>query len=98
MSAMIRRRHPPYYPAWGDEKHREAIRSASLCQFDVDLSDQILNEIRNRAQRTGSPRKGPQPWLIADIKVWREFARQRGHLELEDRMDAAVAAWYRRNQ
>jgi len=44
---MIRGR-TPYIPAWGDDKHRQAIRSASLGQFGEDLTDQLLNEIRHR--------------------------------------------------
>lgn len=91
---MIRRRRPRYIPARGDEKHRQAIRSASLCQFGEDLTAPILNEVGHRAQRTASPDRSGQPWPIADLKVWRRL----GNLELEARMDAAVDAWYRRNQ
>ena len=91
MSAMIRR-HWPYIPAWGDEKQRQAIRSASVCQFGEDLTDQILNEIRNRQRRTGSPGRPAQPWPDADLKVWRRVARQRGNLELAARLEDAFKA------
>jgi hypothetical protein len=98
MSTMIRRSRSPYIPAWGDEKHRQAVRSASLCQFGEDLTDPILNEVGHRSQRTARPDRPGQPWPIADLKVWLRFARLRGNLELEARMAAAVAAWYQRSQ
>jgi hypothetical protein len=89
---MIRRHRPPYIPAWGDEKQQQAIRSASLCQFGEDLTDQILNEIRNRQQRTGSPGRPAQPWPDADLKVWRRVARERGNVELEACLEDAIRA------
>jgi hypothetical protein len=89
---MIRRHRTPNIPAWGDEKQRQAIRSASLCQFGEDLTDQILNEIRNRQQRTGSTGRPAQPWLDADLKVLRRVARERGNVELEARLEDAIRA------
>jgi len=92
MPAMIRRSRPPYIPAWGDDKHRQAIRSASLCQFGEDLTDQVLHEIRHRQRRTGSPDRPNQPWTDADLKVWRRLARERDNHELLARLQVAIKA------
>ena len=92
MSAMIRRRRPAYIPAWGDLKHRQASGSASLCEFSEDLTDQVLNEIRHRQQRTGSPGRPGQSWLDADLKVWHRLARARGNHELVARLEVAIKA------
>ncbi len=68
----------PHYPERGDDKHRQALASASRRVFGEDLGDQILREVRNRQQRTASPAKGSQPWRDAEAKVWRDLARRRG--------------------
>jgi len=85
-----------YYPQYGDVKHRQAIRSASLHQFDHDLTEEILHETTNRQQRTGSPNRPPQPWLEAESKVWRRLARERGNRQLAADLEAAIRARRRR--
>jgi hypothetical protein len=90
VSAMIRRRRPPYIPAWDDEKQRQAIRSASLCQCGEDLSREIRNEIRHRQQRRGGPGRPGRP--NADLEVRRRLARERGNVELEARLEEGIRA------
>jgi hypothetical protein len=82
MSALIRRIRQPYYPAWGDEKYRQGVRSASLNWFGVDRSEEILNETRHRQQRTSSPHLGAQPWPDAELKVWHRIGRAAGNADL----------------
>lgn len=89
---MIRRRRPHYIPGWGDDKDRQAIRSASLCQFGEDMTDEVVNEIRHRQMRTGSPGRPGQPWPDADLKVWCRLARERGNHELAARLEVAIRA------
>jgi hypothetical protein len=65
--------------------------------FGEDLSDQLYPRIWNRAQRTGSPRRGPQPLYEATAKVLRDEARERGvgpdiMLRLEARVKAQQRA------
>lgn len=85
-----------YYPQWEDDKHRQALASACRRAFGRDLSDEILNETRNRQQRTVSPTKGPQPWPDAEAKVWRDLARRRGADAAEvESLEALVRNRYR---
>lgn len=91
MSALVRRIRS-YYPAWGDEKYRQGVRSASMLWFGVDLTDQIVNETRHRQQRTGSPNRPVQPWPDAEPKVWRRIAREHGNQDLLAHLDAVAHA------
>ena len=90
--ALFRHLRQPYYPAWGDEKHQQAVRSASTFRFGVDLTDEIVNETWNRHLRTGSPSSPPQPWPDAELKVWRRFARVRDQKELLKHLELVVRA------
>jgi hypothetical protein len=86
----------PYYPRWGDDKHRQAAASASRRLFGQDLSGQILAEVAHRQRRTTNPAKGSQPWPIAEAKVWLRWARSRGLDAAEvRRLEALVGALYR---
>lgn len=85
----------PYYPRWGDDKHRQAAASASRWLFGEDLAGQILAEVVHRQRRTANPTKGSQPWPIAEAKVWLRWARGRGVDAAEIRhLEALVGALY----
>jgi len=86
----------PYYPQWGDAKHRQSIASASVFQLGEDRTEEILCEIRNRQQRTGSPGRPGQPWADAELKVWRRFARATGNRQLSADLEERVRDLRRR--
>ena len=81
-----------YYPAYGDEKTRQGVRSASLLWFGTDLTDEILNETWHRHQRTSSPTSPPQPWTIAHLKVFLRLAAEHENQELVKHLEAVDKA------
>ncbi len=76
----------PYYPQWGDEKHRQALYSAARAWFDEErakpVADQVLSEAGHRARRDGSPNRPAQPYPDAEFKVWYRIARVHGQADL----------------
>lgn len=77
---------PSYLPRFGDGKVLLAYTSASRGWFGEDQGEHVLNQVRHRHWRTGSPGWPGQPWLQADIKVWGGFAEQKGNLDLLDHL------------
>lgn len=78
---------------WEERKHLQTIACASFLLFGEDLSAELHPRIWHRAQRTGSPHRGPQPLYEAVAKVLRDHARTHGMepdvmVRLEDQVKA----------